>query len=296
MLRRHFEWRVELIEGLEFHTNGEELLRSWVSQRRIVVSSFIEEKQSKWTAAVKRDDWIPNDNTWICSVHFVTGKRSDNPLAPNYVPTLFPQLNSPAKRKLEKEVSSFERRQTTKRKRLSVQPCIANNKCTVSKDDSTQGSNKEKEDFACESEIVGTEATDNADNSVVELHEKAGHEESGNDDVDDGVDYEGDNVTLEPICFEDISWTPPILKCDFCDKMEEELFKARKVNKQLESANKKLSLKVLNRESLRGSDAKVQYFTGLQSYEILELVFEFVTSGLPDSFTTSSCSVLTSFF
>ena len=72
------------------------------------------------------------------------------------------------------------------------------------------------------------------------------------------------------------------LKCDFCDKMEEEQFKGRKVNKQLKSANKKLSLKVLNWKRLHGSNAKVQYFTGLQSYEILELVFEFVTSGLPD--------------
>ena len=106
--------------------------------------------------------------------------------------------------------------------------------------------------------------------------------------------YEGDNVTLELICFEDISWTPPILNCDFCDKMEE-LLKARRVYKQLESANKKLSAKVLSRESLCDSDAKVQYFTGLQLYEILKLVFELVTSGLPDSFAYSSCSVFDQF-
>jgi len=109
------------------------------------------------------------------------------------------------------------------------------------------------------------------------------------------VDYEGDNVTLEPICFEDISWTPPVLNCDFCDNLEEELFKVRRVNKQLESANKRLSIKVFSRESLRGSDAKVQYFTGLQSYEILEIVFEFVTKGLPDSFASSSCSIFEQF-
>ena len=52
---------------------------------------------------------------------------------------------------------------------------------------------------------------------------------------------------------------------------------------------------VLSRESLCGSDAKVQYFTGLQSYEILELVFELVTSGLPESFAASSCSVFDQF-
>ena len=59
------------------------------------------EKRSKWIAAVKRHDWVPNDKTWISSTYFVTGKRSDSPLAPNYVPTLFPQFSSPVKRTLE---------------------------------------------------------------------------------------------------------------------------------------------------------------------------------------------------
>jgi len=152
------------------------------------------EKRSKWIAAVKHDDWIPNDYTWICSTHFVTGKRSDNPLAANYVPTLFPQLNSPAKRKLEKEVSSFERRQETKRKGLSVQSSAVRNKRTTDKDDSTctQNSNEDKEGFDCE---AGTEArVDVADNSVVEACEQVSYELD--DDYDDCVDYEGDNVTL----------------------------------------------------------------------------------------------------
>ena len=72
------------------------------------------EKRSKWIAAVKHDNWAPNDNTWIYSTHFVTGKRSDNPLAPNFIPMLFPQFNSPKKQKLEKEASKFKRRQKTK--------------------------------------------------------------------------------------------------------------------------------------------------------------------------------------
>jgi len=105
-----------------------------------------------------------------------------------------------------------------------------------------------REGFDCE---AGTEAIELM-LQVVEACEQVSHELD--DDYDDCVEYEGDNVTLEPICFEDISWTPPVLSCDFCDKMEEELFR---VNKQLESANKKLSTKVLSRESLHGSDAKV---------------------------------------
>ena len=52
---------------------------------------------------------------------------------------------------------------------------------------------------------------------------------------------------------------------------------------------------MVSRESLRNDDIKVQYYTGLPSYEILEIVFEFVTVGLPDSFATSSCSVFDQF-
>jgi len=48
-----------------------------------------------WVAAVNRKEWIPNEHSWICSEHFLTGKRSDNPLAPNFIPTLFKHVDSP---------------------------------------------------------------------------------------------------------------------------------------------------------------------------------------------------------
>jgi len=53
--------------------------------------------------------------------------------------------------------------------------------------------------------------------------------------------------------------------------------------------------KIVSRESLRHDDIKVQYYTGLPSYEILEIVLEFVTDGLPDSFAASSCNVFDQF-
>ena len=42
-------------------------------------------------------NWAPHDNTWICSQHFVNGEKSNNPLVPNYCPTIFPQLQVPRK-------------------------------------------------------------------------------------------------------------------------------------------------------------------------------------------------------
>ena len=52
----------------------------------------------KWVGAVRRDDWQPSERSCICSVHFINGK-SDTPLSPNYVPSVFEYIRSPLKRK-----------------------------------------------------------------------------------------------------------------------------------------------------------------------------------------------------
>ena len=75
------------------------------------------ERWSKWIAAVNRQNWNPTKYTWICSKHFVSGVKSNNPLAPNYVPSLFKHTNSPVKRRLEARREGFARRQATKRRR-----------------------------------------------------------------------------------------------------------------------------------------------------------------------------------
>lgn len=76
------------------------------------------EKRARWVAAVNRKDWTPNKHSWICSEHFLNGERSNNPLASNFVPTLFKHVNSPSKRKLVKDMDNFIRRQGMKRRRL----------------------------------------------------------------------------------------------------------------------------------------------------------------------------------
>ena len=55
--------------------------------------------------------------SWLCSEHFVTDKKSNNPLAPNFIPTIFKHIGSLQKRKLNAMEVSFDRRQTMKRKR-----------------------------------------------------------------------------------------------------------------------------------------------------------------------------------
>lgn len=83
------------------------------------------EQKRKWIAAVKCDNWLPNEHTWICSQHFITGEKSNNPLAPNYVPSIFNYVSSPIKRRLENNVGQFQRRQAIKRRRTVEIPAAA---------------------------------------------------------------------------------------------------------------------------------------------------------------------------
>jgi len=87
----------------------------------------------------------------------------------------------------------------------------------------------------------------------------------------------------------------PVFRCEFCKGLEGELSTSKQQCKYLELVNEKLTAKVVSRESLRHDDIKVQHYTGLPSYEILEIVFEFVTDGSPDSFAASSCNIFDQF-
>ena len=76
------------------------------------------ERRSKWIAAVSRENWQPNEYSWLCSEHFVSGEKSNNPLAPNYIPTLFSHVESPVKSKMVARLEDFNRRQAMKRRRV----------------------------------------------------------------------------------------------------------------------------------------------------------------------------------
>ena len=50
----------------------------------------------------------------------MTGVKSNHPLAPNYIPTLFKYISNPVKRSLERRAVDFNRRQSTKKCRTET--------------------------------------------------------------------------------------------------------------------------------------------------------------------------------
>ena len=74
------------------------------------------ERQTKWIADVGRKNWEPTIYSWLCSAHFVSGAKSNNKLSPDFVRSLFTNVDSRAKRRAESSLAQYER--VTKRSKL----------------------------------------------------------------------------------------------------------------------------------------------------------------------------------
>ena len=249
------------------------------------------EKRRKWIAAVKRERWSPNQNTWICSVHFVTGEKSNNPLAPNFVPTIFPHLKSPAKRKLVKDAAAFRRRQALKRKRIVAAQAqsSATSSTEVGVGVGNEGNGKidnEREeegvridDRPCRQNEGGSNQQDVG--SVGRENDRERHQQDvpSNDMLNDSIATRPDNQS------DDLHGS----KCTFCPVLMEELSQVRKSCLKLEKERDRLSSNVCE-ANLVEDDSKVLYYTGLPSYVLLKVVFDFVTVGMPSTFSDGQCS------
>ena len=80
------------------------------------------EKRNKWISAVKRKDWEPNEYTWLCSAHFISGVKSNDPLSPDYVPSIFSFSTSTQKLRFQQQLDDYERRRNMNKTRLDCMP------------------------------------------------------------------------------------------------------------------------------------------------------------------------------
>ena len=72
-----------------------------VSFYRIPSEAKYPELRQAWLKAIRRKNWEPKKLEWICSEHFIGGKRSHDELSPAYVPQVFCHTRSPRERKLQ---------------------------------------------------------------------------------------------------------------------------------------------------------------------------------------------------
>ena len=75
-------------------------------------------RRSRWVAAIKRERWEPNEHSFLCSAHFVSGKMSQNPLSPDFVPSVFKHMDSFAKRKKMRDLNKYTIRKRFLKKKI----------------------------------------------------------------------------------------------------------------------------------------------------------------------------------
>ena len=113
---RHFEWQETMVKNC----CAIECANRYQKSSSISFYHFPKDldRRTRWIAAVSRKNWTPNEYSWLCSAHFISGSKSDDPLSPDFVPTLFSHLKSPVKRKAKRDLVRYERRREVKKRRL----------------------------------------------------------------------------------------------------------------------------------------------------------------------------------
>ncbi|XP_051949129.1 peroxynitrite isomerase THAP4-like [Xyrauchen texanus] len=70
-----------------------------------------------WLAAIRRAHWTPTKHSVLCNEHFISGEKSENPMSPDFVPSVFAHTSAAQKQRNAYKLKRFEQTQALKRKR-----------------------------------------------------------------------------------------------------------------------------------------------------------------------------------
>ena len=250
-----------------------------------------EQRRRLWIAAVKRKDWCPTEYMWICSEHFINRVKSNNPLASNYVPTIFQFTKSPIKRNLEAKSETFERRQLAKKRRIEQSERALVDKENIKRrkaeEEIERKRNAEAEEKKRQNEVEERRKIEEAERLKREEAEKQKRLEK---EAQQRLEEEIEAKRLEEIetnkrlknAVEKLEDDYEALLTKY-NNMMEEIVEVKSDKNRLISKVNALSKRVLTKQALIEDNKKVKYYTGLPSFSVLDAIYALVTKGLPDS-------------
>lgn len=222
------------------------------------------ERRSKWAAAVNRKDWKPTEYSWICSSHFVGGKKSDDPSSPAYIPSMFDHVKYLSKRKAEENLVRYDRIQLQRSKRR--------------RQEALEVERREREEAEMSARILLELSEGN--NEQRDEPEGSGHEFQQSH-TECGTSTE---LTQEQIEKMEESNKELLAERDHL-KRENALLKEKNV--VLSEELVRIKKTVISPESIEGDDNKVKYYTGLPTYKVLKAIFDFVSPSVNTSSRTA---------
>ena len=226
-------------------------------------------RRVRWISAVNRKDWAPNEHSWICSEHFISGEKSNDSLSPDYVPSTFKHLPSPLKRKRARGMERYERLSLTKKRKDTEVDKQSAAAVLLALSEDGNGT------LFCEPHTGLSCSTVLSMTDIDSLEARC-------------MDFEKQNECYRKKCHDleeecqGLLAENAIVKKDL-GSMTKECTDLREANTKLRESIKRQSL---TKQSFENDDSKVKYYTGLPYFARLIALFTFVSASISDSSKT----------
>ena len=218
--------------------------------------------------------------TWLCGQHFVSGRKSDGPLDPDYVPSIFNHVSSPMKRTMESKASDYHRRKGSKKRRIEE----ASRQRLAKESREVENNRKEerRKKLAKEAERKQLEEIRRERHEAEVEQRKAEQmrrareleEQRSAEIVRQLEELKAGNEALKKSKEELISK---------CTSLEQQLSEVTKDKKEPEEKVAALSKQILSEATMKEDAKKVKYFTGLPSFAVLKAIYNLAAKELQES-------------
>lgn len=197
----------------------------------------------------------------LCSAHFVSGSKSNDPLSPDYVPTLFNYSTTREKNRAEQKLASYTRRLESRKRRsetAAMRGAIPSPKVS-----------RTQEEYETE-----LEPPENEKGTMTEP-----------------------TRTIDASTTTDLTANKIEANAQYIDALEKNLCRLRVENAELKDRAVASEVKrcIPCEECFKDDDHKVKFYTGLPTFACLMAVFRFVSAEVPPSKNHQSLPLLQQF-